>query len=57
MSTTSTSSAQARVDRFDRFDRYGGRKVLSVRNIPMPRPGPGEVLVQVRAAGINPVKR
>ena len=37
-----------------RFDRYGGREVLSVRNIPVPTPGAGEVLVQVRAAGINP---
>ena len=37
-----------------RFDRYGGREVLSVRDIPLPRPGHGEVLVEVRAAGINP---
>ena len=37
-----------------RFDRYGGREVLSVRDVPMPRPGPGEALIQVRAAGINP---
>ncbi len=37
-----------------RFDRYGGREVLSVREVPMPAPGEGEVLVQVRAAGINP---
>lgn len=37
-----------------RFDRYGGREVLSVRDVPMPAPGAGEVLVQVRAAGINP---
>ena len=37
-----------------RFDQYGGRDVLYVADIPMPDPGPGEVLVQVRAAGINP---
>ena len=37
-----------------RFDRYGGREVLSVREVPVPRPGDGDVLVQVRAAGINP---
>jgi NADPH:quinone reductase len=37
-----------------RFDHYGGREVLDVRDIPMPEPGPGEVLVEVRAAGINP---
>ncbi len=37
-----------------RFDRYGGREVLLVRDIEMPTPGDGEVLVEVRAAGINP---
>lgn len=37
-----------------RFDRYGGRDVLYVADIDMPSPGPGEVLVEVRAAGINP---
>ena len=37
-----------------RFDRYGGVDVLDVREVPRPIPGPGEVLVRVRAAGINP---
>lgn len=37
-----------------RFDRYGGREVLYVADIDMPSPGAGEVLVEVRAAGINP---
>ncbi len=37
-----------------RFDRYGGREVLYVADIEMPSPGPGEVVVEVRAAGINP---
>lgn len=37
-----------------RFDRYGGREVLYVADIDMPTPGPGEVVVEVRAAGINP---
>ncbi|OBB68593.1 NADP-dependent oxidoreductase [Mycobacterium sp. 852014-50255_SCH5639931] len=37
-----------------RFDRYGGREVLYVAKIDMPAPAPGEVLVEVRAAGINP---
>jgi NADPH:quinone reductase len=37
-----------------RFDRYGGPEVLYVADIEMPSPGPGEVLVEVRAAGINP---
>ncbi len=37
-----------------RFDRYGDRSVLSVTDIPMPVPAPGEVVVAVKAAGINP---
>jgi NADPH:quinone reductase-like Zn-dependent oxidoreductase len=37
-----------------RFDRYGGVDVLQVVDIPVPVPGEGEVLVEVRAAGINP---
>ena len=37
-----------------RFDRYGSRDVLDVREVPVPRPGADEVLVAVRAAGINP---
>ncbi len=37
-----------------RFDRYGGPDVLVVAEIPMPTPGPGEVVVEVRAAAINP---
>ncbi len=37
-----------------RFDRYGDRDVLYVADIDLPSPGPGEVLVEVRAAGINP---
>jgi NADPH:quinone reductase len=37
-----------------RFDDYGGVEVLEVRDVPRPEPGPDEVLVAVRAAGINP---
>jgi len=37
-----------------RFDRYGGVEVLEVREVEDPVPGPGEVLVRVRAAAINP---
>src|SRR2546430_10524711 len=35
------------------FDSYGGIDVLEVRDVPRPVPGAGEVLVEVRAAGIN----
>jgi len=37
-----------------RFDEYGPVEVLDVRDVPVPEPGQGEVLVRVRAAGINP---
>jgi len=34
---------------------YGGPEVLAVVDEPVPDPGPGEVRVAVRAAGVNPV--
>jgi NADPH:quinone reductase-like Zn-dependent oxidoreductase len=37
-----------------RFSEYGGVDVLDVVEVPVPEPGPGGVLVQVKAAGINP---
>ena len=37
-----------------RFDDYGGIEVLEVRDVARPEPGPDEVLVAGRAAGINP---
>ena len=36
------------------FDSYGSIDVLEVRDVPRPVPAAGEVLVEVRAAGINP---
>lgn len=37
-----------------RFDQYGGIEVLQVVDVERPVPGPGQVLVNVKAAGINP---
>jgi NADPH:quinone reductase len=37
-----------------RFDHYGGTDVLYIADVAMPSAGPGEVVVQVKAAGINP---
>jgi len=37
-----------------RFDRYGGIDVLQVVDAPVPEPAQGEVLVNVKAASINP---
>lgn len=37
-----------------RFHAYGGIDVLRVEDVERPVPGPGQVLVEVRAAGIQP---
>lgn len=37
-----------------RFSRFGGPEVLEVVELPDPHPGPGQVRIAVRAAGINP---
>ncbi len=37
-----------------RFDHYGGVEVLKVVDVEPPVPGTGQVLVRVKAAGINP---
>jgi NADPH:quinone reductase-like Zn-dependent oxidoreductase len=37
-----------------RFSQYGGIDVLNVVEVPDPVPGAGEVIVRVKAAGINP---
>ena len=36
------------------YDTYGDIDVLQIREVPRPVPGPGQILVAVRAAGINP---
>lgn len=38
-----------------RIHRFGGPEVLTFDDLPMPRPGSGEVLVKVCAASVNPV--
>ncbi|HSL41352.1 MAG TPA: alcohol dehydrogenase catalytic domain-containing protein, partial [Desulforhopalus sp.] len=35
---------------------FGGPEVLELVDLPEPVPGPGEVLVQVEAIGVNPVE-
>ncbi len=37
-----------------RYNGYGDIDVLQVVDVPRPVPGPGQVLVEVKAAGINP---
>lgn len=36
-----------------RFNGAGGADVLTLETVPVPRPGPGQVLIEVVAAGIN----
>jgi NADPH:quinone reductase-like Zn-dependent oxidoreductase len=38
-----------------RIHRYGSPDVIVLDEIPCPRPGPKELLVRVRAAGVNPL--
>jgi NADPH:quinone reductase-like Zn-dependent oxidoreductase len=37
-----------------RFRQFGGPEVLEIADLPNPHPGPGQVRIAVRAAGINP---
>ncbi|HSV84661.1 MAG TPA: NADP-dependent oxidoreductase [Ramlibacter sp.] len=38
-----------------RIHEYGGADVLRVEDVPVPAPGPGQVLLKVEACGINPL--
>ncbi|MFC9118328.1 NADP-dependent oxidoreductase [Streptomyces sp. NPDC057067] len=40
-----------------RLHEHGGPEVLRQEEVPIPVPGPGEVLVRVHAAGVNPPDR
>jgi NADPH:quinone reductase-like Zn-dependent oxidoreductase len=37
------------------FAEYGGPEVLQVTDVPEPEPGPGQIRIAVRAAGVNPL--
>ncbi len=37
------------------FNDYGGPETEELIERAVPEPGPGEILVEVRAAGVNPV--
>jgi NADPH:quinone reductase-like Zn-dependent oxidoreductase len=37
-----------------RFSQFGGPEVLEIVDLPDPHPGPGQVRITVRAAGVNP---
>jgi NADPH2:quinone reductase len=37
-----------------RVHKFGGPEVLQLEEIPTPKPGPGQILVKIHAAGVNP---
>jgi NADPH:quinone reductase-like Zn-dependent oxidoreductase len=37
------------------LERYGGPEGSRLMDVPAPTPRPGDILVEVRAAGLNPV--
>ena len=37
-----------------RFDAFGGPEVLHLEDVETPQPGPGQIRIAVRAAGVNP---
>jgi NADPH:quinone reductase len=39
-----------------RVHQFGGPEVLRLEDVPDPVPGPGQVVVRIRAAGVNPVE-
>lgn len=39
-----------------RYSEYGPPEVLEIVEIDVPQPGPGEVVVEVRAVGVNPIE-
>ena len=34
---------------------FGGPEVMKIEDVPQPSPGPGQILIRVRAIGVNPV--
>jgi 2-methylene-furan-3-one reductase len=37
------------------YNEYGSIDVLQFGEFPVPKPGPGEILLKIRAAALNPV--
>ena len=55
MSRPTASESGAATVRTVRITEYGGPGVMQIVKTALPKPGPGEVLLEVRAAGVNPI--
>jgi NADPH:quinone reductase-like Zn-dependent oxidoreductase len=50
---TQTSKAKEKTMRAAALDRFGGPETLKVQTLPIPEPGPDEILIRVEAAGVG----
>ena len=50
-----TTEKPASTSRAVQLESFGGPEVLSVRELPTPQAGPGQLRVRVTAAGLNPM--
>ena len=53
--TSADNGAAPQTMKAVRIHNYGGLDVLRYEDAPRPRPGAGEVLIRIHAAGVNPV--
>ncbi|SDN21366.1 NADP-dependent oxidoreductase [Actinacidiphila guanduensis] len=51
----STQETTASTSRAVVFESFGGPEALTVRDVPAPQAGPGQIRVRVTAAGLNPM--
>src|SRR5262249_2993847 len=49
-----TSGSRSERMKVVRYSQFGGPEVLEIVDLPDPHPGPGQVRIAVRAAGVNP---
>jgi NADPH:quinone reductase len=50
------ASATEEIVKAIRVHQFGGPEVLRLEEVSDPKPGPGQVVIQIRAAGVNPVE-